>query len=129
MPASSPGRGNGRMGRRGPESSAGISLMSGIVNYFGRGYYELYRHWLLPEAQTRAEVRFLLSRLRPRRGQRWLDLPCGYGRHLSSLRALCPGLRLFGGDLNRDYLHEPGLARAAAVAQCDMRRLPFADGS
>lgn len=97
--------------------------------YFGRGYYQLYRNFLLPEAQTEAEAAFLLRRLRPRRAARWLDLPCGYGRHIQALAAARPDLRMIGGDLNRTFLREPGLTRLASLAQCDMRRLPFADAA
>ncbi|MCL5271058.1 MAG: hypothetical protein M1457_11050, partial [bacterium] len=93
--------------------------------YFGRGYLHLYRDFLLNEAHTRAEADFLLRRLEPRAGERWLDMPCGYGRHLAELRRLRPDLRLAGGDLNRDYAREAGGGRGGAVA-CDMRRLPFA---
>lgn len=100
-----------------------------IERYFGRGYYALYRHFLLPPEQTEAEVSFIVRKLRPRAGQRWLDLPCGYGRHLQALQACGGGLRLAGGDLNFQYLKEPGLRRAAGVTACDMRRLPFADRS
>jgi SAM-dependent methyltransferase len=111
------------------------------ARYFGPGYYELYRHLLLPREQTRAEAEFLVRRLlphppvrprpsaRPRPVQRWLDMPCGYGRHLRELRALAPDLALYGGDLNPEFLRERGLARAARVACCDMRRLPFAAGA
>lgn len=99
-----------------------------IERYFGRGYYHLYRNYLLPAEQTAAEVGFLLRELRPRAGWRWLDLPCGYGRHLVELAAAQPGLRLAGGDLNRAFLREPGLAGTATVAACDMRRLPYCNG-
>jgi SAM-dependent methyltransferase len=97
--------------------------------YFGRGYYHVYRDYLLPPEMTRAEVDFLVRMLRPRRGERWLDMPCGYGRHLAALAEARRDLRLIGGDLNRDYLREAGLRLAAEVAACDMRRLPFADGA
>jgi SAM-dependent methyltransferase len=98
-------------------------------DYFGQGYYALYRHHLLPRRQTAAEARFLLTTLRPAAGERWLDLPCGYGRHLAELRRQAPKLRLAGGDRNLNYLHERGLKRAAALACCDMRRLPWAKAS
>ena len=97
--------------------------------YFGRGYYHLYKHFLLPEQQTDAEVDFLLRALRPRAGQRWLDAPCAYGRHLKALKARRSRLRLFGVDLNPGYLREEGLGRAARLCLCDYRRLPFAAGS
>ena len=100
-----------------------------IESYFRDGYYGLYRHILLPEEQTAAEAAGLLRMLAPAPGARWLDVPCGFGRHLLALRPLRPDLRLAGGDLNDAYLREPGLAAAAAVARCDMRRLPYARGA
>jgi SAM-dependent methyltransferase len=104
-------------------------LPDDIAGYFGRGYYALYRRRLIPGEQTEAEVRFLLQTLDPAEGERWLDVPCAYGRHLSVLRRLAPRLRLVGGDLNRAYLRERGLRRCAAPVCCDMRRLPFAGGA
>lgn len=106
-----------------------MTIRQSQSSYFGQGYYRLYRHYLLPAEQTQAEAGFLVRRLQPRPGERWLDLPCGYGRHLLALAAARPDLRLSGGDLNRAYLREPGLRQAAGVAACDMRRLPFADAS
>lgn len=100
-----------------------------IERFFGRGYEQLYRNLLLSEGETRREAAFLLKRLAPAAGQRWLDVPCGFGRHLVQLARRRPGLRLIGGDLNRDYLRGADLSRAAEVLCCDMRRLPLADRS
>ncbi|MCE5229383.1 class I SAM-dependent methyltransferase [bacterium] len=100
-----------------------------LTHFFGQGYHRVYRDYLLPPELTRVEVDFLIRVLRPQRGERWLDMPCGYGRHLAALAESRLELRLVGGDLSRDYLREPGLREVAAVAACDMRRLPFADGS
>ena len=97
--------------------------------FFGRGYYHVYRDYLLPPELTRIEVDFLIRELRPQSGERWLDMPCGYGRHLAALAEAQRGLCLVGGDLSREYLREPGLHQAAAVVSCDMRRLPFANGA
>ena len=96
--------------------------------YFGRGYGRLYRDYLLPVEQTQAEADFLVRTLRPRPTERWLDMPCGYGRHLAALRTRRPDLRLFGGDLNRDYLRDPDAGCTVGSVICDMRGLPFADG-
>lgn len=100
-----------------------------IHPYFGTAYHEFYERWLLPPEQTRAEIGFLLARLKPRRGQRWLDVPCAYGRHLEALHALRPGLRLIGADLNAAYLAPVRARRSAAPVCCDMRRLPVADAA
>ncbi|OPZ07430.1 MAG: 23S rRNA (guanine(745)-N(1))-methyltransferase [candidate division BRC1 bacterium ADurb.BinA292] len=99
-----------------------------IDRYFGPAYQRMYTRYLLPPQQTAAEAEYLLGRLRPKAGDRWLDIPCGYGRHLAELRRLRPRLRLAGCDLNRDYLaaaRQPGLA----LARADYRRLPWAAGS
>jgi SAM-dependent methyltransferase len=95
--------------------------------YFGKGYYTLYRNILLPREQTEAEVEFILERVRPQAGQRWLDLPCAYGRHLFSLAQLEPRLELHGADLNCTYLMEPGLEQLATRVCCSMQKLPYAD--
>lgn len=100
-----------------------------IHRYFGRAYRDFYRQWLLPAEQTRAEVAFLLARLRPRRGQVWLDLPCAYGRHLEAIRERRTGLRLIGGDLNPGYLAEMLEQKTAMPVCCDMSRIPLADRS
>lgn len=97
--------------------------------YFGHGYYHLYKQFLLPPEQTGAEVDFLLHVLHPRVGQRWLDVPCAYGRHLPALKARRPRLRLVGLDLNIDYLREEGLGANAALCRGDFRRLPLADAA
>jgi SAM-dependent methyltransferase len=109
-------------------AGASASTPSGAEDYFGRGYYHLYRNYLLPPEQTEAEVAFLLRQLRPRRGHRWLDMPCGFGRHLLALKAHRPSLKLYGADRNLPYLGERGLREAAAIVQCDMRRPPYASG-
>lgn len=106
-----------------------IRVANSTTEYFGHGYYTLYRECLLPAAQTEAEAAFLVRELRPRPGQRWLDVPCGYGRHLEALHALRPRLALHGCDLNSSYLKEPGLADRARLARADMRRLPYRAGA
>lgn len=100
-----------------------------VEQYFGTGYFHLYRNFLLPTEQTRAEAEFLIDELDPRAGQRWLDMPCGYGRHMVELTALAPELTLIGGDLNRQYLNVPDLTAGLNVLACDMRQMPLADGS
>jgi SAM-dependent methyltransferase len=99
------------------------------ATYFGQAYHAVYRNLLLPDEQTQAEVDFLLQVLRPRPGAVWLDVPCGYGRHLLALRNRRPDLRLLGGDLNFGYLHEPGLREAARVCRLNMLQFPFATRS
>ena len=83
------------------------------ADYFGHGYYALYRDTLLPRQQTEAECAFILKIIRPKKGWRWLDLPCAYGRHLFSLAGLEPKLQLHGADINLAYMSEPGLQDCA----------------
>ncbi|MCE5231493.1 methyltransferase domain-containing protein [bacterium] len=83
----------------------------------------------MPVEQTRAEVAFLLARLQPGKGRRWLDLPCAYGRHLEEIHAVRPDLRLVGGDLNPEYLIPIRRKKIAAAMCCDMRRVPSGDAS
>lgn len=99
------------------------------AGYFGDAYYSLYHNGLLPAQQTADEVAFLLRTLKPRPGARWLDAPCGHGRHLLALAGQRHDLQRFGIDRNAAFLQEPGLHRAAAVARADLRALPWCTGT
>jgi SAM-dependent methyltransferase len=84
--------------------------------------------WLqaVPADQTRQEVDFLATALRPPPGGRLLDVPCGGGRH--GLALASRGFRLTGVDSSTEFL---AAARAAPGAdgvtweQRDMRDLPW----
>lgn len=114
------------MARRKPASPAWRNPgASPVEQYFGPVYHYLYSQYLIPGEQADAEAAFLLGVLKPRTGARWLDVPCGYGRHLTRLAAARPDLRIAGLERQIGFLHaEPGL-RARAV-NGDMRRMPFA---
>lgn len=87
---------------------------------FGRLYPLIYRHRSISQAEP--EAAFALEALDLSRGDRVLDLACGEGRHLISLRRF--GLRAFGADLSAPLL---GTARKGdlPVVRAEMRALPF----
>lgn len=99
--------------------------------YFDEAWLALHED-LFPEAESRLEVGAIRELLGLAHAERVLDLPCGWGRHT----AIFPeaGLETYGADLSPALL-----ARARAeltahgapvrLAACDMRALPFADGS
>lgn len=60
-------------------------------------------------------------------GSRVLDLACGAGRHLRALES--GGLRAVGADFSGELLAEARRMGATELVRCDMRRLPFRDGS
>jgi SAM-dependent methyltransferase len=72
---------------------------------------ELWSRCMPPEA-TRAEVDFLKSALKCKRGARILDVPCGNGRH--SLELARRGYKPTGLDISTEYI---GGARREAKAQ------------
>ena len=82
--------------------------------YFGQGYYHVYRDFLMSPAHTRMEVDFLIRELRPQPGERWLDMACGYGRHLAALAAARRGLCLLTLDGCQDLAVLSGQPGAAA---------------
>ncbi|MCB9934220.1 MAG: class I SAM-dependent methyltransferase [Planctomycetes bacterium] len=89
---------------------------------FASEYLEVYRH--RSPVQGQQQVNQLLGAgLLPRHG-RVLDLCCGAGRHLLSMRAA--GLSAVGLDLSFTLLQAGGLAGRAVRA--DARAIPFADG-
>lgn len=110
-------------------SALPVRGQASVECYFGPVYHYLYREFLLPEAQSEAEVEFLLDALQPKAGERWLDVPCGYGRHLLPWQRLAPQTQLCGLELQDHFLHEAGLGRDQHVAVGDMRSLPYADAS
>jgi SAM-dependent methyltransferase len=100
---------------------------------FRADYLRVYPH--RGDAEAAASVGFLgeeveewgrrLVGLRP--GARVLDLACGAGRHLRAMEAL--GIRAVGADLSPDLLAEARTRGSRCITRCDMRRLPFRDGS
>lgn len=79
--------------------------------------------------RTESEVNRALNMLRPRGGERILDLACGSGRHAIELAPR--GFEVVGADIsaelieiaNRDAAAEPDLQ--VSFARADLRELPF----
>jgi SAM-dependent methyltransferase len=92
--------------------------------YFTEPYGEIYAEYLLPPEVAREEAQFACDALGLKPGERVLDCPCGYGRHMDVLRRLFPDIS--GLDLDRDCLlraleYNPDLR----VMRGDMRDMPF----
>ena len=94
--------------------------------FFDREYVGLLKDQFSP-SETRRQARFIVRALALRRGERVLDVACGFGRHSAELARR--GLRVTGADLSSAMLAEarrlwrgrPGLG----FVRADMRRLPF----
>ena len=95
-------------------------------DWFGEEYLALYPH--RDEEEARAAVDLFLEFLRADGTPRVLDVACGAGRHLRSLRD--SGIRAVGLDLSAPLL---GAARRYgrddSLVRGDMRALPFRTGS
>lgn len=95
-------------------------------HFFDTAYVAQLREEKSP-ADTRAEVDFLIRRLRLPRGARILDVPCGYGRHAAALARR--GFVVVGVDLSPAMIAE-GRRRFTGISRLrlrrgDMRRLAF----
>ncbi|MEK7774271.1 MAG: methyltransferase domain-containing protein [Candidatus Zixiibacteriota bacterium] len=81
-------------------------------------------------ATSRAEARYIVRKLRLRKGSSFLDCPCGIGRHSILLSRM--GVKVTGVDITKSYLAElkakaEALTLSINLHQLDMRRLPFRD--
>lgn len=99
--------------------------------YFDEAWLSLHED-LFPEAESRLEVGAMRELLGLPHGARVLDLPCGWGRHT----AIFPeaGFDAWGADLSPALLARAkeelsAVGAAVRLSACDMRALPFADGS
>ena len=91
--------------------------------WFGEEYLQLYPH--RDEAEAGEAVGLLIDECSLVRGDSVLDLACGAGRHLRSLRER--GLRAIGLDLSLSLLlNAKGADPEEALVRADMRVLPFA---
>ena len=91
--------------------------------WFGEEYLRLYPH--RDEAEADQAVRLLVDECSLVPGDSVLDLACGAGRHLRSLRER--GLRPIGLDLSLSLLlNAKGAAPEETLVRADMRVLPFA---
>lgn len=82
-------------------------------------------------AMRRRALSLLAKRWRgeDHRGRTIVDLACGAGGFLTDVRRAFPRARAIGVDLSAAYLDEARARSGAAVAQANIERLPFADGS
>jgi len=83
---------------------------------------------IIPPKSTNAQVRFIIDRLKLRRGRSFLDCPCGIGR--IALPLAKKGIRVTGVDIMPSYLDEMAqyaARRKVAIKgiQADMRRINF----
>jgi SAM-dependent methyltransferase len=88
---------------------------------------DLWRKAVSP-AQTRAEADFLVQTLAGAPKSRWLDLPCGNGRH--SLELAGRGFQMTGLDLSEEFIAEARHSSKAAGHEIewvrgDMRHLEW----
>lgn len=91
--------------------------------WFGEAYLELYPH--RDEEEAGHAVQLLLDHGQLGPGASVLDLACGAGRHLRSLRE--HGLHALGLDLSSPLLlRAKALAPEERLVRADMRVLPFA---
>lgn len=79
-------------------------------------YREVFKYLKNGDAEIEAE--FVKRELSEGPSGRWLDVGCGYGRHLAVLGDLAVGI-----DINLDYLREA--AKFGDVVQGDAHMLPF----
>jgi SAM-dependent methyltransferase len=93
-------------------------------HYFDRTFLRIYRPLLPPDA-AQEEAAAVIQALGLRRGDRVLDLGCGWGRHAGPLAAA--GLRVTGLDRAEFLLREAHAARSPGTSWvcADVRELPF----
>ncbi len=96
--------------------------------YFSEPYGEIYSDFLLPQDVAETEAQFVCDVLQLMPGERLLDCPCGYGRHIEEFRPLFPDM--VGLDFNADCLTRASqFSPGGILVRGDMRCLPFADGA
>jgi len=96
-------------------------------HFFHGVVLDLWRKAVTPD-QTRAEVDFLIAELDAVSGGRYLDVPCGNGRH--SLELASRGYRAVGVDIAGEFIQEARKRAAegglgAEFRQGDQRVLPW----
>ncbi len=92
--------------------------------YFSHHYGHLYRGVLAEELLTETELE-TIDRLFAECQGPFLDVGCGYGRHLVDLGAA--GLPVFGIDRSPELIAQCPRPEQRRIARADMRRLPFPD--
>jgi SAM-dependent methyltransferase len=95
--------------------------------YFAEPYGEIYAEYLLSPEAAMEEARFARQVLGLGPGDRVLDCPCGFGRHMAELGILLPNV--VGVDLDWDCLRRARRAMPLPLlVRGDMLDLPFDDG-
>ena len=94
---------------------------------FGHEYLELYAH--RDQAEADADIRAIIDLISPDRDQPLLDLCCGAGRHLVTLRDM-GFTNLVGLDLSQELLDvaETSLSNGGTpieLVRADMRDIPY----
>ena len=79
-------------------------MVENINNNFFDGHYKDIWRALIPEELTKAEVDYLVKEAGLQRGDKVLDLMCGYGRHALSLARM--GIDITAVDNLADYINE-----------------------
>jgi len=95
--------------------------------YFSEDYLKLYRH---DEGESSREVSAVVRMLQLQKGQKVLDLACGFGRH--SVILAQNGLNVTGYDLSDSFLKKASeiadsLMVGLELKQGDMREIPYVE--
>jgi len=72
-----------------------------IEEFFGKNYLKLHLP-ILSEDTNKEEVDFIINILKPEKGSKLLDIPCGYGRHSKLLSE--KGIKVTGVDNNENFI-------------------------
>jgi len=94
------------------------------LDFFSGVVVDMWRAAAPPE-QTRAEADFLEQHLRLSRGQRVLDVPCGFGRH--SVELARRGYAMTGLDVSAEMLAEARKLAAAHDCRIEWRQAEMRD--
>jgi SAM-dependent methyltransferase len=108
----------------GEDEALGRAGQEWFRSYFDGAFLRIYRHLLPPDA-AREEAAAIIDMLSLQRGDRLLDVGCGWGRHAVPLAAA--GLRVTGLDRAEFLLREAQAMRSPDThwVCADVRELPF----
>ena len=88
--------------------------------------YDLLNH-LLSGNQDKAWRRRAVSRLRPKKGEKILDLCCGTGDSTREIQLRAPGAAVIGADFAFPMLSVAQSKQLPALVAADALQMPFAD--
>lgn len=101
--------------------------------YFGDAYLEIYSEYMYDAKEIRREADFVIEMTKLNRGDRLLDLACGFGKHMKFF--LKKGIRTTGVDIALPYLKFASRTfpkthvKKSPLVCGDIAALPFADKS